>query len=94
MHAGTRRYPLSVIELPRERSAPYPDEEQLAADSQDAYVEPFVDYFGNPYEDSRPWLWGAPSGAGGLEEGRPARLCILYDGDGGKLEGSMANRRL
>jgi hypothetical protein len=84
----------ALVELPAEAGAPYPDEDDLAVESEDACVEPFADYVGIAYEESTLWLWAIYPDHAGWRKGDRLVICALYDGDFNKLEGSMANSGL
>jgi hypothetical protein len=81
----------ALVELPATDGAPYPDEEQLGADSDDACVQPFAPYVGVPYEQSSLWLFSLYPDPAGWRKGDRVVMCVLYDGGLEKLVGSVAN---
>lgn len=81
-------------ELPHGPDAAFPPPEAVDTAIVDTCRPHFERYVGLPFERSRLWITGFYPVESQWRTGDRAVICLLFDGDLRKLEGSMAGQRL
>ncbi len=83
----------ALLAFPAAEGNPFPAPQALDSYADDSCKEAFDLYVGMPYEESALFLWSIKPTEDTWALGDREIICALYDGDMGKLEGTMRDSR-